>query len=61
LPAKGDPRDYGTFKDSLNAPVHRWFKYPARYSYRLVEQKIRRYSLASRHLVPIQITLNNGT
>ena len=23
LPAKGDPRDYGTFKDSLNAPVHR--------------------------------------
>jgi len=34
--------DYGTFKDSLRAPVHRWFKYPAGYSYRLVEEKIKK-------------------
>lgn len=26
----------GTFQDSLRAPVHRWFKYPAGYSYKLV-------------------------
>jgi len=43
--------EYGTFKDSLNAPVHRWFKYPAGYSYRLVEQKIRQYSLSKRHWI----------
>ncbi len=30
--------DIGTFKDSLHAPIHRWFKYPAGYSYKLVEQ-----------------------
>jgi DNA modification methylase len=48
---KGQPCDYGTFKDSLNAPIHRWFKYPAGYSYRLVEEKIRHYSLATRHLL----------
>ena len=45
------PCDYGTFKDSLNAPIHRWFKYPAGYSYRLVEEKIRHYGLTSRHLL----------
>lgn len=43
--------DYGTFKDSLNAPVHRWFKYPAGYSYRLVLQKIKQYGLNSKHLI----------
>jgi len=43
--------DYGTFKDSLRAPIHRWFKYPAGYSYRLVEAKIRQYQLNNNHLV----------
>jgi len=38
-------REYGTFKDSLRAPIHRWFKYPAGYSYRLIETKIRQYGL----------------
>lgn len=33
-----DGGDIGTFKDSLRAPIHRWFKYPAGYSYKLVEQ-----------------------
>ncbi|MCK6628391.1 MAG: site-specific DNA-methyltransferase [Anaerolineae bacterium] len=30
-------QELGTFKDSLRAPVHRWFKYPAGYSYKFVE------------------------
>lgn len=33
--------DYGSFKDCRRAPVHRWFEYPAGYSYRLVESKMR--------------------
>ena len=31
---------YGTFKDCLQAPIHRWFTYPAGYSYKLVAAKI---------------------
>lgn len=31
---------YGSFRDSLRAPVHRWFTYPAGFSHRLVERKI---------------------
>ncbi len=38
-------REYGTFKDSLRAAIHRWFKYPAGYSYRLIETKIGQYKL----------------
>ncbi len=30
-------QELGTFKDSLRAPIHRWFKYPAGYSYKFVE------------------------
>ncbi|MBN2470919.1 MAG: hypothetical protein JXN59_09355 [Anaerolineae bacterium] len=30
-------QDLGTFKDSMRAPVHRWFRYPAGYSYKFVE------------------------
>lgn len=29
-------RDLGTFKDSMRAPVHRWFRYPAGYSFKFV-------------------------
>ena len=38
-------RDLGTFKDSLRAPIHRWFKYPAGYSYKLVEEAFRFYGI----------------
>ena len=31
-----DNAELGTFKDNLQAPVHRWFKYPAGYSYKFV-------------------------
>lgn len=29
-------REIGTFKDSLRTPIHRWFRYPAGYSYKFV-------------------------
>lgn len=38
-------QDYGTFKDSLRAPVHRWFTYPAGFSFKLVQAKIAEYGL----------------
>lgn len=37
--------EYGTFKDSMRAPIHRWFQYPAGYSHRLVKAKIKEYEL----------------
>lgn len=42
------PERLGTFQDSLRAPIHRWFKYPAGYSYRLVEALIEDYGLDAR-------------
>jgi DNA modification methylase len=35
----------GTFQDSLRAPIHRWFRYPAGFSYKLVEAMIEDYNL----------------
>ena len=42
-----DVKDWGTFKDSLKAPVYRWFTYPAGFSFKAVE-----YSINSEHLTP---------
>lgn len=42
---------YGSFQDSLRAPIHRWFTYPAGYSHKLVDSKIREYGLDRRHLI----------
>lgn len=42
---------YGSFQDSLRAPIHRWFTYPAGYSHRLVESKIGQYGLDGRHWI----------
>ena len=42
---------YGSFQDSLRAPIHRWFTYPAGYSHRLVESKIGQYGLNGRHWI----------
>ena len=39
--------EYGSFRDSLRAPVHRWFTYPAGYSHKFVEAKIQEYGLQS--------------
>lgn len=35
----------GTFRDNLQVPIHKWFKYPAGFSYRLVEALIKDHSL----------------
>lgn len=35
----------GTFKDSLRAPVHRWFTYPAGFSFKAVEAAFREYAI----------------
>jgi len=32
-----DTQEWGTFRDSLRAPIHRWFTYPAGFSYKAVE------------------------
>jgi hypothetical protein len=41
------PPDVGTFKESRKAPVHRWFRYPAGFSPRLVD-----WAIAERGLGP---------
>lgn len=42
---------YGSFRDSLRAPIHRWFTYPAGYSHKLVEAKINEYLLSGNHTI----------
>jgi hypothetical protein len=44
-------RYYGSFRDCLRSPIHRWFAYPAGYSHKLVEAKIRENSLNSESLI----------
>ncbi len=44
--SKKTQSEYGTFKDSLRAPIHRWFQYPAVYSYKFIEAKFREYDLS---------------
>jgi DNA modification methylase len=35
----------GTFQDSLRAPIHRWFTYPAGFSFKAVEETFRLYNM----------------
>jgi DNA modification methylase len=44
-PEKKHNSEWGTFKDSLRAPVHRWFTYPAGFSYKAVEHSLDRYKI----------------
>ena len=44
-------KNYGSFRDSLRAPVHRWFTYPAGYSHKLVDKKIEEYGLGTQHWI----------
>lgn len=37
--------EWGTFKDSLKAPIHRWFTYPAGFSHKAVEHSIEKYGI----------------
>ena len=36
---------YGTFADSKQAPIHRWFQYPAGFSYRSAEHVLAEYNI----------------
>lgn len=42
---KSDSSEWGTFKDSLKAPIHGWFTYPAGFSYKAVEYGIKKANL----------------
>ena len=37
--------EWGTFKDSMKAPVHRWFTYPAGFSFKAVEHSLSIHNL----------------
>lgn len=37
--------EWGTFKDSLKAPIHGWFTYPAGFSYKAVEHSLKQANL----------------
>ena len=52
--------NYGAFKDSLRAPIHRWFTYPAGYSYKLVDAKLDEYRIGSGCLI-LDPFLGTGT
>jgi DNA modification methylase len=43
--------NFGTFADSKNAPIHRWFQYPAGFSYKAVEYILDQHSIVPGHLV----------
>lgn len=45
LEALLNEKNLGTFQDSLKAPIHRWFKYPAGYSYQFIETFLSTYNL----------------
>ncbi len=47
-PAEGG---FGTFADSKTAPIHRWFQYPAGFSYKAVEWALRAHSIVPGHVV----------
>jgi len=44
-------RDYGTFKDSLRAPIHRWFEYPAGFSYKFIQAKLIEHDIGPDQIV----------
>ena len=44
-------KEWGTFKDSLRAPIHRWFTYPAGFSYKAVIASFEAHSIENGHVV----------
>ena len=40
-----DIKEWGTFKDSLKAPVYGWFTYPAGFSYKAAEYSFKKVGL----------------
>ena len=44
-------QEWGTFKDSLRAPIHGWFTYPAGFSYKAVEASLKSENIANSKFV----------
>jgi DNA modification methylase len=43
--------NFGTFADSKNAPIHRWFQYPAGFSYKAVNYILDQHVIVPGHIV----------
>ncbi len=46
-----DTQEWGTFKDSLRAPIHNWFTYPAGFSYKAVESSIQTHGIKEGQII----------
>lgn len=44
-------KEWGTFKDSLRAPVHSWFTYPAGFSYKAVIASIKTHCVSTSQII----------
>lgn len=53
--------EWGTFKDSLRAPVHGWFTYPAGFSYKAVEHSLKKANLKIGHDTIYDPFMGSGT
>lgn len=53
--------EWGTFKDSLKAPVHGWFTYPAGFSFKAVEHSIKQENLIAGKSVIYDPFMGSGT
>lgn len=46
-----DLKKFGTFSESKSAPIHRWFQYPAGFSYKAVEYVLDKFNIKPGHKV----------
>jgi hypothetical protein len=46
-----ETQEWGTFKDSLRAPVHNWFTYPAGFSYKAVAASLKSHNISNGQVV----------
>jgi DNA modification methylase len=53
--------EWGTFRESLKAPVHGWFTYPAGFSFKAVEHSIRQENLVQGESVIYDPFMGSGT
>lgn len=58
---KSENSEWGTFKDSLKAPVHGWFTYPAGFSYKAVEHSIKQAGLTKEKSTIYDPFMGSGT
>jgi len=53
--------EWGTFKDSLRAPIHNWFTYPAGFSHKAVEHYLQLHSAVPQKTVIYDPFMGSGT